>query len=180
MHATAKTDYALRAMVELARADEPRVLGERIARAQDIPPKYLDSILLELRHARLVTTQRGPNGGVRLARPADQITLADVIRAVDGPLANVRGTPPEDLAYPATTDALRVVWVAVGASLRAVLEGVTVDDLRRGTLPPVVRELTQQAGAWNRRSVGGAGPAPFPFPRIHPDPPSGSGNPPAR
>ena len=148
---TAKADYALRAMVELAGAGTAPVKGERIAQAQSIPLKFLENIMLELKHARLVTTQRGVEGGYRLARPAAQITLADVIRAVDGPLANVRGLGPEELEYRGASVLLRDVWVAVRASLRAVLEAVTVEDLRAGTLPPEVLALTQREDAWVRR-----------------------------
>ena len=148
---TAKADYALRAMVDLAGAGPAPVKGERIAQAQGIPLKFLENIMLELKHARLVATQRGVEGGYRLARPAAQITLADVIRAVDGPLANVRGLGPEELEYRGSSVLLRDVWVAVRASLRAVLEAVTVEDLRAGTLPPEVRALTQPEDAWVRR-----------------------------
>ncbi len=151
MQVTAKADYALRAMVELAGAGMAPVKGERIAQAQGIPLKFLENIMLELKHARLVATQRGVEGGYRLARPAAQITLADVIRAVDGPLANVRGLGPEELEYRGASVLLRDVWVAVRASLRAVLEAVTVEDLRAGTLPSEVLELTQREDAWVRR-----------------------------
>ena len=129
MRVSAKVDYALRAMVELAAADPPLVKGERLASAQSIPPKFLENILLELRHAGLVASQRGAEGGYRLARPAAEITLADVIRAVEGPIASVRGGRPEDASYGGPAVALREVWIELRAAMRAVLEGTTVADL---------------------------------------------------
>ena len=119
---SAKVDYALRAAVELARADAGPVKGERIAQAQSIPLKFLENILLELRHDGIVQSQRGAEGGYWLARPADQITLAEVIRAVEGPIANVRGVRPEQAEFEGPARALREVWIAVRASMRSVLE----------------------------------------------------------
>ena len=111
MRLSARVDYALRATAELAAHDNTRaVTAERLAAAQQIPPKFLESILLQLRRAGVVTAQRGPDGGYRLARPATEITLADVIRAIDGPLANVRGHRPEDLGYSGAAEALQEVW----------------------------------------------------------------------
>ncbi len=141
MRVSAKTDYALRAMAELAAAPSGPVKGERLASSQEIPLKFLENILTELRRAELVATQRGAEGGYRLARPADEITLADVIRAVDGPLANVRGERPDTLVYTGAAEPLRDVWLAVRASLRAVLETVTLADLAAGRLPDEVAEL---------------------------------------
>jgi Rrf2 family protein len=138
---SAKTDYALRAMAELAAAPPRPVKGERLASSQEIPLKFLENILTELRRAELVATQRGAEGGYRLARPADEITLADVIRAVDGPLANVRGERPDTVAYTGAAEPLRDVWLAVRANLRAVLETVTLADLAAGRLPEEVAEL---------------------------------------
>jgi len=126
---SAKVDYALRAMVELAAAEAILVKGERLAAAQSIPPKFLESILLELRHAGLVASQRGAEGGYRLARPAAEITIADVIRAVEGPIASVRGARPEDASYDGPAVALREVWIELRAAMRAVLEGTTIADL---------------------------------------------------
>jgi Rrf2 family protein len=126
---SAKVDYALRAMVELAAGDTPLVKGERLAAAQSIPPKFLENILLELRHAGLVASQRGAEGGYRLARPAAEITLADVIRAVEGPIASVRGSRPEDVSYEGPAVALRDVWIELRSAMRGVLEGTTVADL---------------------------------------------------
>ena len=125
--------------------------GERIATAQAIPTKYLENLLADLRRARLVTSQRGVNGGYRLARPAASITLADVIRAIDGPLAGVRDDAPEDVTYPGVAAGLRDVWVALRASMRTVLEAVTLADVAAGKLPASVRRRLQDPGAWSRR-----------------------------
>src|ERR1700712_4634076 len=121
MRISAKADYAVRAAVELAGAtDEKPVKAERIATAQGIPLNFLENILGEMRHAGLVRSQRGAEGGFRLAKTPDQITIADVIRAVEGPLASVRGGPPEEISYPGNSSALPRVWIAVRANLRQV------------------------------------------------------------
>ena len=149
MRVSAKADYALRAAAELAAAEgKGPVKGEQLARAQSIPPKFLENILLELRHAGLVSSQRGAEGGYWLARPADEITLAEVIRAVEGPLANVRGTRPESLEYQGTAEPLRNVWIAVRASLRRVLESVTLADVAHGELPASLDDLVADPEAW--------------------------------
>ena len=149
MRVSAKADYALRAAAELAAAEgEGPVKGEQLARAQAIPPKFLENILLELRHAGLVQSQRGAEGGYWLARPAAEITLAEVIRAVEGPLANVRGTRPEALEYHGTAEPLRNVWIAVRANLRAVLEAITLADVARGELPPSLDRIVSDPDAW--------------------------------
>src|SRR5215213_246222 len=149
MRVSAKTDYALRAAVELAAADsDAPVKGERLATSQSIPLRFLENILLTLRHAGIVESRRGADGGYRLARPADEITLADVIRAIDGPLAGVSGARPETLDFKGTSEPLREVWVAVRASLRAVLEQVTLADVAAGELPDNVRALTAEPDAW--------------------------------
>jgi Rrf2 family protein len=145
---SAKVDYAIRAAVELASADEGPVKGERIAQAQEIPLKFLENILLELRHHGLVQSQRGVEGGYWLARPAEEITLADVIRAVEGPLANVRGVRPEAVEYAGSAEPLREVWVAVRASMRSVLEEVTLADVADGSLPRQVAVITNDPKAW--------------------------------
>lgn len=142
----------MRAAVELAAApDEKPVKAERIATAQEIPLNFLENILGELRHASIVRSHRGAEGGFRLARPAAEITIADVIRAVDGPLASVRGGPPEDAAYSGTTVALGRVWIAVRANLRGVLEQVTVADVASGQLPASVDKLAADPEAWVTR-----------------------------
>ncbi len=148
MRVSAKVDYAIRAAVELASADEGPVKGERIAQAQDIPLKFLENILLELRHHGLVQSQRGVEGGYWLARPAEEITLADVIRAVEGPLANVRGVRPEAVEYAGSAEPLREVWVAVRASMRSVLEEVSLADVAGRTLPRQVAAITNDPEAW--------------------------------
>jgi len=146
---SAKADYAIRAAVELAAAeDEGPVKGDRIATAQDIPSNFLENILADLRNGGLVLSRRGADGGYWLARPAAEISLADVIRAVDGPLANVRGVRSEQVAYQGTAEPLRDVWVAVRASLRNVLEQVTLADLARGDLPEHVRLLADDPDSW--------------------------------
>jgi Rrf2 family protein len=146
---SAKADYALRAAAELAVAEGAGpVKGEQLAQAQSIPPKFLENILLELRHAGLVQSQRGVEGGYWLARPAEEITLAEVIRAVEGPLANVRGTRPESVEYTGAAEPLRRVWIAVRASLRNVLESVTLADVARGELPASLDDLVADPEAW--------------------------------
>jgi Rrf2 family protein len=146
---SAKADYALRACIQLAAAEsEGHVKGERIAQAQDVPLKFLENILGDLRQAGLVRSQRGAEGGYWLARPAEQITLADVIRAVEGPLANVRGLRPDTVSYRGPAEPLKDVWIAVRASLRSVLEAVTLADVAHGELPAAVRELVADPEAW--------------------------------
>ncbi len=149
MKISAKADYALRAATELASVTDTRLTkAERIAEAQRIPIKFLEAILLELKHAGIVKSIRGAEGGYSLARPAAEIAVADVIRAVDGPLANVRGDRPEDVAYDGAAQHLTQVWIAVRAALREVLEHTTLADLVSGELPPRVTELTGSADAW--------------------------------
>jgi Rrf2 family protein len=148
MRVSAKADYAVRAAVELAAADEGPVKGERLATAQDIPLQFLEHILLELKHNGIVRARRGAKGGYWLARPANEVTVADIVRAVEGPIADVQSTPPEAIKYSGHSEHLRDVWVAVRASLRSVLEVVTLADLVSGELPPVVAEMTSQPDAW--------------------------------
>jgi Rrf2 family protein len=145
---SAKADYAVRAMVELAAAEGGPLKAERIAQAQEIPLKFLENIMTDLRQGGLVRSQRGAEGGYWLARPSDEITLAQVIRAVEGPLANVRGRRSEEVEFAGSATPLREVWVAVRASLRAVLESVTLADVARGDLPDGVAALTADADAW--------------------------------
>jgi Rrf2 family protein len=145
---SAKADYALRATIELAAAGEGPVKGERIAQAQEIPLKFLENILGDLRHAGIVRSQRGAEGGYWLARPADEISVADVVRAVEGPIANVRGLGPEAVEYAGSAERLREVWIAVRANLRAVLEHVTLADLAHGELPSEIGALAADPDAW--------------------------------
>jgi Rrf2 family protein len=152
MRVSAKTDYALRAAVELAaQEDGTPVKGERLATSQSIPLRFLENILLQLRHAGIVESRRGADGGYRLARPAAEITLADVIRAIDGPLAGVSGARPETLDFKGRSEPLRDVWVAVRASLRSVLEHVTLADVAANELPDTVRALVAEQDAWVSR-----------------------------
>ncbi len=146
MRVSAKADYAVRAAGELAAADEGPVKGERLAEAQDIPLQFLEHILLELKHAGIVRARRGAKGGYWLARPADDVTIADVVRAVEGPIANVQSAPPESIEYRGNAAHLQDVWIAVRANLRAVLEQVTLADLVSGEMPPVVEHLTGSPG----------------------------------
>jgi Rrf2 family protein len=148
MRVSAKVDYALRAALELAAAGEGPTKGERIAQAQDIPLKFLENILLELRHHGLVQSQRGAVGGYWLARPANEITLADVIRAVEGPLANVRGARPETVAYEGPAVRLQDVWIALRANMRGVLEELTLADVASGDLPAEIAAITASPEAW--------------------------------
>jgi Rrf2 family protein len=149
MRVSAKTDYALRAVAEIAAAPEDGpVKGERIATAQGIPLRFLENILSELRNAGIVESRRGAEGGYLLARPAEEIALADVIRAVDGPLANVGGRRPEQLAYTGSAESFQEVWIAVRAGLRTVLERITLADVAAGKLPAPVQKLTADPEAW--------------------------------
>jgi Rrf2 family protein len=146
---SAKADYAVRAAAELAAFQGPAPLkAEQIARAQAIPLKFLLNILVELKHAGLVISHRGNEGGFELARPAAEVTVADVIRAVEGPLATVADVRPELLTYPGAAESLRDVWIAVRASLRSVLEEVTLADLVAGRLPDAVVSRSRVPEAW--------------------------------
>jgi len=149
---SARTDYALRALLELAAAaPDGQLRAETIARAQGMPPKYLENLLADLRRARLVVSQRGKEGGYRLARSARDIRLADVIRAMEGPLAGVRDLAPEDVAYGGAATTLRDAWIALRASMRAVLEVTTLADIVAGRLPASVARLLDDPDAWKRR-----------------------------
>ncbi|MFD4293747.1 RrF2 family transcriptional regulator [Rhodococcus sp. NPDC058505] len=151
MHISAKVDYAVRTLVEIAAADTTPVKAEHLAGAQSIPHKFLEAVLGDLRRAGLVHSRRGPDGGYWLARPAADIAVADVIRAVEGPLASVRGDRPEEVTYGGAAAPLRDVWIAVRVNLRAVLEAVTVADIAAGDLPAFVADLTADPQAWHRR-----------------------------
>ncbi|MGW0043920.1 RrF2 family transcriptional regulator [Rhodococcus sp. NPDC003348] len=152
MHISAKVDYAVRTLVEIAAADTTTpVKAEYLATAQTIPHKFLEAVLGDLRRAGMVHSRRGPDGGYWLARPADEIAVADVIRTVEGPLASVRGERPEEVEYTGAAAPLRDVWIAVRVNLRAVLEAVTIADIAVGALPEFVDELTAEPQAWRRR-----------------------------
>lgn len=155
MHVSAKADYGMRALLELAAVYETNptrlVKGEAIATAQDVPLKFLEGILRQLRQAGIVASQRGAEGGYRLDRNPSDVSIADVVRALDGPLAAVRGQRPEDLDYQGASEHLREVWVAVRVSMRHVLERISLADVAAGNLPPDVTDLLGDPGAWQRR-----------------------------
>jgi len=152
MRISAKADYAVRAAVELAAAtDDKPVKAERIATAQGIPLNFLENILGELRHSGIVRSQRGAEGGFMLAKPPDQVSVADVMRAVEGPLASVRGGPPEEAAYGGAAEALPRVWIAVRANLRGIVENVTLADIAAGRLPNKIDRLAEDPEAWVTR-----------------------------
>lgn len=149
MRVSAKSDYALRALIEIAgTSDGAPVRAEELGRRQDIPKGFLQAILGDLRRAGILVSQRGQSGGWRLGRAAESITVADVIRAVDGPLVSVYGLRPEAVAYNDTADKLQDVWIAARSSLRDVFERVTVAHLRSGELPAEVTRRTADRDAW--------------------------------
>lgn len=151
MRISAKADYAVRAAIELARKEGGPTKGPAIATAQSIPLKFLENILIDLRHAGLVRSQRGAEGGYWLAKPAAEISIADVIRAVEGPLASVRGEAPEEIAYPDGAQTLQRAWIAVRASLRGVAENVSLADLAAGRLPARIEKLAADPEGWTTR-----------------------------
>lgn len=155
MRITHKVDYAVRAMTALARheADDPGrpVKREALAAEQSIPPAFLDDILRSLRNGGLVASQRGAEGGWRLARPAGEVSVAEIIRVVEGPLAAVRGIRPHELADDGAPEEVVRLWVATRVALRSVLDNVTVADLAAGTLPPSVDHLLDDPDAWSAR-----------------------------
>ncbi|HWV78673.1 MAG TPA: Rrf2 family transcriptional regulator [Isoptericola sp.] len=148
MRISAKADYAVRAAAELAASDGGPVPAEVLARAQQVPHRFLEAILSDLRREGIVASRRGAGGGYVLARPAGAVTVADVVRAVDGPLVFVRDARPSDLEYTGAAASLLHVWVALRVNVRAVLEQVTLADLAAGKIPDVVRRLTEQESAW--------------------------------
>jgi Rrf2 family protein len=165
MRLSARADYALRAAIELAAASSGHVTADQLARAQQIPGKFLETILTQLRRAGLIRSQRGPDGGFWLARPAAEISLADIIRAIDGQLLGVRGERPENVTYPGVAEPLQQVWIALRANERAVLEQVTLADIVSGTLPDMVRDpdgKPQRLGLTPRLRPG--------LPRLRPTP----------
>ena len=153
MYVSAKADYGMCAVLELARSysqdDKALVTSEHIATEQDIPAKFLEGILRELRQANIVISRRGPDGGYRLARPPQEITVADVVRALDGPLAAVKGQRPEDVVHPQSS--LSDVWIALRAAMRSVLEEITIDQALDGKFTPEVKKLIDSPGARQRR-----------------------------
>ena len=148
MRLSARSDYALRAVIELAAASDGHVTAVQLARSQAIPEKFLEAILTQLRRAGLIRSQRGPDGGFWLARPASEISLADIIRAIDGPLLGVRGERPENLGYTGAAAPLQAVWIALRANERAILEEVTLAHVVSGNLPDSVKKLADNPAAW--------------------------------
>jgi Rrf2 family protein len=155
MHISAKVDYAMRALLEIAAAQDgdPQALfkGESLAESQHIPPRFLEGIMRQLRQSGIVSSRRGAEGGYRLARPASEVTVASVVRALDGPLAEVRGDRPEAAVYEGPAAQLQDVWVATRAALRGVLDHVTLEDIANKRLPEHVQELLAKPEAWQPR-----------------------------
>jgi len=156
MRISAKADYAMRAVLELAAAERPPLKRDEIAGAQKIPVKFLETILGELKHAGIVASQRGAEGGYALARPREEVALADVLRVIEGPLASVRDQRPESLSYAGSAETLPEVWVALRSSMRAVLERVTLADVVNHDLPAEVAELVADPEAWRPHPASGA------------------------
>ncbi len=155
MYISAKVDYAVRVLLTLAAAPPGSAMkGETLATAQGLPVKFVENTLAELRRAGIVTSKRGSEGGYRLARPADEVAVADIFRILEGPLAEVRGERPEDTVYIGPAEHLQHVWVAVRAALRLVLESVTLADILSGELPVSVADLLATPDAWERRPMG--------------------------
>jgi Rrf2 family protein len=153
VHISAKAEYAMRALLTLAAEPDDRPLtADRLAHAQSLPVKFLENILVDLRRGGLVRSQRGSEGGYRLARPASDITAADVLRLVDGPLAEVRGARPEQSSYEGPAEHLQEVWVAARAALRSVLEHVTLADIASGKLPKAIAKMAADPDAWTVRN----------------------------
>jgi Rrf2 family protein len=148
MRLSARADYALRASIEIASVREGHVTADQVARTQQIPVKFLETILTQLRRAGLVRSQRGPDGGFWLARPAEEISLADIIRAIDGQLLGVRGERPENIGYIGAAEPLQRVWIALRASERSILESVTLGQIISGELPEQVNDLVGDPAAW--------------------------------
>ncbi len=153
MRLSARADYALRAAIELAAAEGTHLTADQLAQAQRIPGKFLEAILTQLRRAGLVRSQRGPEGGFWLARDASEISLADIIRAIDGPLVGVRGERPERVDYTGAAVPLQAVWIALRANERAILEEVTLAHIVAGKLPERIQLLTEDPRAWASRSI---------------------------
>jgi Rrf2 family protein len=149
MRISARADYAVRAALQLAAAEDDEPLkAEAISDAQDIPHKFLEGILNDMRRGGLVVSRRGGNGGYRLARPAEEISIADVIRVVEGPLVSVRGVRPPDLSYTGPAESLLPLWIALRANVREILDKVTLADVAGARLPAGVSALTDAPDAW--------------------------------
>lgn len=152
MYISAKVDYATRALLTLAAVPSGKLVkGEALAGAQGLPVKFVENILVELRRAGLVASQRGAEGGYQLARPANQVTVGDVFRALEGQLAEIRGESPDVTRYEGPAEHLQDVWIALRAGLRRVLDSVTLADVLAGNLPQPVTDLLADPGAWSPR-----------------------------
>ena len=151
MQISARTDYAVRAMLTLAAAGQDTVTGQALAADQQLPQKFLEAILTDLRRTGLVRSRRGPIGGYALARPPSEIAIGEIVRAVDGPLAVVRGERPEQAVYAGAAEHLGTLWVALRAAVRSVLDDVTLEQVLTGDLPEPVRDLLDSPGAWRSR-----------------------------
>jgi Rrf2 family protein len=155
MRISAKADYAVRAALELAASPDGKpVKGTKLAEAQDIPLQFLEHILLDLKRAGLIRTKRGARGGYWLAEDPARVSVADVIRAVEGPLANIQDLPPEETHYSGAAERLRDVWIAIRQNLRVVLESVTLEELAARRLPESVTSLLDEPEAWVVRETG--------------------------
>jgi Rrf2 family protein len=148
MRISAKADYAMRALLELAATDEELLKGDDISESQGIPIKFLEKIMSELKTAGIVFSQRGAEGGYSLVRPASEVTLADVMRAIEGPIAVVRDTRPENLEYEDPARGLTSAWVALRGSMRVVLESVTLASVLNEKFPPEVKALLDDPNSW--------------------------------
>ena len=153
VYISAKVDYATRVLLTLAASDGTPIRGEMLAKEQDLPVRFIENTLVELRRAGLVTSQRGAEGGYRLGRPATDISIADIIRALEGPLAEVHGLRPDQRSYVGPAEHLQDVWVALRASMRAVLEATTLDHVVKGKLPARVAKLVADPDAWAVRPL---------------------------
>ena len=147
MHISARSDYALRALLTLAAEGHP-LTAEELAQRQELPVRFLEAIMIDLRKAGIVSSRRGRDAGYRFARDPDDCTPADVMRALEGPLAEVRGLRPEATDYKDAAASLQLLWIALRANLRATLEGVTIGQLARGELPVLLQDLVSDPDAW--------------------------------
>lgn len=154
MYISAKVDYATRVLLTLAASDGTPIRGETLATVQDMPVRFVENTLVDLRRAGLVTSHRGADGGYKLGRPAKDISIADIIRTLEGPLAEVHGLRPDQRSYDGAAEHLQDVWVALRAAMRSVLETVTLDKVLSGKLPPRVAKLIAEPDAWAARPLG--------------------------
>ena len=154
MYISARVDYATRVLLILAASDGRPIRGETLANEQGLPVRFVENTLVDLRRAGLVTSHRGTEGGYRLAKQASEISVADIIRVLEGPLAEVHGLRPDQRSYDGAAEHLQDVWVALRAAMRAVLETVTLDRVLSGKLPPAVAKLIAERDAWEPRPLG--------------------------